>query len=269
MGKTIRRFLLAFSFLTVLPFSLDFFSKGKENKENKEDKESINIEFSRASIFFPLVGLLMGGILLACYKLFIFFNLPSILEAGFILAVWIILSGGLHLEGLADMVDGFSGGENKEDIIRIMKDGSIGAKGAIALIILILLKYLLLLSLAKPVKGISLLLAPMMGRWTMVLTGYLGQPASPSNTLTQIFTQYLGRKELLISTLFTFMVSFSILSFPFLYLTGLCFIITAGMTGCLIVYSNRKIKGICGDVIGAVNEINELLILVLFLFFNT
>jgi adenosylcobinamide-GDP ribazoletransferase len=258
MGNIVRRFLLALSFLTVLPVSLPYFRK------ELEDQEGIKADLSKASVFFPLVGLLMGVILFAIYWLLKLIDLPVHLEAGFILAVWVVLSGGLHLEGLADMIDGFSGGQNKENIISIMKDGSIGAKGAIALIILILLKYLLLLSLTEPVKGVSLLLAPMIGRWAMVLTAYLGKPASSLNTLTKMFTNYLGKKELVISTLFTVGFSFLILSSSFIYLSLVLLIIIGCITGSLIAYSNRKIKGICGDVIGAINEISELVVLLVF-----
>ena len=263
--RLIRRFLLALSFLTVLPIPLIFFKKEIENKNNN----SVNADFSKSSVFFPLAGLLIGGILYVFYLLLKYINLPVQLQAGFLLAIWVFLSGGLHLEGLADMVDGFSGGENKEDIIRIMKDGSIGAKGAIVLILLILLKYLLLYSLTESSKGGVLLLAPMLGRWTMVLAAYSGKPASSSNTLSNMFTRYLGKKELLISTLSAVIFIFLIFSGRLIFEPLILLLIIAGATAILVAYSKRKIGGICGDVIGAVNEINELVvILVSFLIIN-
>ena len=261
VARVIRRFLLALSFLTVLPIPLVFFKKEIENKEN------INTDFSKASIFFPLIGLLIGGILYAFYLFFRYIDLPVHLESIFILTVWLALSGGLHMEGLADMIDGFSGGEEKKDIIRIMKDGSVGAKGAIVLILTILLKYLLLFSLTEPARGISLLLAPVLGRWSMVLLAYSGKPASVSNTLTKLFTNYLGKKEFLISTFFA--VTISLLIFfhnNLFYQPIILLLITAGTTIYLKTYSDRKIDGICGDVIGAANEINELIVLLISFF---
>ena len=261
--RLIRRFLLALSFLTVLPIPLIFFKKEIENNN------SVNADFSKSSVFFPLAGLLIGGILYVFYLLLKYINLPVQLQAGFLLVIWVFLSGGLHLEGLADMVDGFSGGENKEDIIRIMKDGSIGAKGAIVLILLILLKYLLLYSLTESSKGGVLLLAPMLGRWSMVIAAYSGKPASSSNTLSNMFTRYLGKKELLISTLSAVIFIFLIFSGRLIFEPLILLLITAGATAILVAYSKRKIGGICGDVIGAVNEINELVvILVSFLIIN-
>ncbi len=251
MGNILRKFLTALSFLTILPLPIPFFRKDEESKEN------IKKDFSQSSIFFPLVGIIIGVILFALDQLLKFITLPSSLHAGIILTIWVFLSGGLHLEGFADMVDGFSGGKNKDDIIGIMKDGSVGAKGTLALILLILLKYLLLFSLPDTAKRDALLLAPMMGRWSMVLAGYQGKPASTDNTLAQMFTLYLGRKELFIATLFTAILSYFIFSYHCIYL----FLITCLVTACLVAYSVRKIEGICGDVLGAINEINELIVM--------
>ncbi len=259
----VHRFLLALSFLTILPVPVFFFRKDVEKNNN------INVDFSKSSTFFPLIGLLIGSILFVSYLLSKYFPLPVHLQSGLILMLWIALSGGLHLEGLADMVDGFSGGRNKDEIIAIMKDGSIGAKGAISLILLILLKYLLLLSLTEHVKGVIFLLAPMLGRWSMVLVAYLGKPASSSNTLTEIFTKYLEKRELFISTLFTVIPSLLLFPLEFIYQPIILLLITAGITVSLVSYSNYKIGGICGDVIGAANEINELaVLLVSFLIIN-
>lgn len=255
--RIFRRFLFALSFLTILPIPLIFFRRDIEKKEN------ISTDFSKASVFFPLVGLLIGGILYSSDLLLKYINLPVHLRIGLLLAIWVFSSGGLHLEGFADMVDGFSGGENKKDIITIMKDGSIGAKGAIALIIFILLKFLLLSSLSEPVGGAILLFIPVIGRWSMVLAAYLGEPASSSNTLTRLFTNYLGKKELLISTSLTVVISIIIFSPRQLFYQPITLlIISALITSWMVGYSNKKIGGICGDVIGAVNEITELITLI-------
>ncbi len=260
--RIIRRLFLALSFLTVLPIPLIFFKKDVENKE------TINIDFSKASVFFPIVGLLIGGILYISYLFMQYVGLPSQLESVFILTIWIALSGGLHMEGLADMVDGFSGGEDKNDIIRIMKDGSIGAKGAITLILIILMKYIVIYSLPETSKGTAFLLIPMLGRWSMVFIAYMGKPASVSNNLTKLFTNNLGKKEFLISTFIT--VAATILIFPtncfISYHPIILLFITAGVTIYLKIYSERKIEGICGDVIGAANEINEFILLLAYYF---
>jgi len=218
---------------------------------------------SKSSIFFPIVGILIGLILVTVDILLQWIFFDSFLSSGIILTVWIFLSGGLHLEGFADMVDGFSGGRDKEDIIRIMKDGAVGAKGAIALILLILLKFLLINSLSVSIRMEALLLTPVIGRWTMVLAGYLGKPASSDNTLSKMFSLYLGKKEFILATLFTLLIAFYFLSYQSLY-----FMLFSAFISCLMVYySFTKMAGICGDVIGAINELTELSVLFIFLFY--
>lgn len=103
----------------------------------------------------------------------------------------------------------------------------------------------------------------------MVIAAYSGKPASSSNTLSNMFTRYLGKKELLISTLSAVIFIFLIFSGRLIFEPLILLLITAGATAILVAYSKRKIGGICGDVIGAVNEINELVvILVSFLIIN-
>jgi adenosylcobinamide-GDP ribazoletransferase len=253
MKNIFRRFVLSISFLTVLPVNL-FFS---QNEQKPQDY--IKEDLSKSSIYFPIVGILIGLMLVGIDFLLTWTPFDTLLSNGIILVVWVFLSGGLHLEGFADMVDGFSGGNNQQEIIRIMKDGSIGAKGAIALILLILLKFLLLNRLSVSIRMEALLLAPVIGRWTMVLAGYFGRPASSDNTLSQMFSLYLGKKELLLATLFAIAYSFYLLSYHSAYF----FIFSGLITYLIISYSFSKMQGICGDVIGAANEINELVVLLL------
>lgn len=257
MKKLFKRFILSISFLTVLPVDFLLFSK------KQKEQDYIKDDLSKASIFFPIAGILIGLILVGIDFIFQWIPLDSLLSNGIILVVWIFLSGGLHLEGFADMVDGFSGGKNQQEIIRIMKDGAIGAKGAIALILLILLKFLLLNSLSYIIRMEALLLAPVMGRWTMVLAGYLGKPASSDNTLSQMFSLYLGGKEIISATIFTLAFGFYFLSYQALY-----FLVFPGFIAYLIIlYSISRMQGICGDVIGAVNELTEAGVLLLFIVF--
>jgi len=257
MKHIFRRIFLSISFLTILPVNFLFLRKEQENwNDIKED-------LSKSSIFFPLVGILIGLILVAADILLKWVSFDPFLSSGIILTVWIFLSGGLHLEGFADMVDGFSGGRNKEDIIRIMKDGAVGAKGAIALILLILLKFLLINSLLYSLRMEAFLIAPVIGRWSMVLSGYLGKPASSDNTLSKMFSLYLGKMELILATLFTLVIAFYFLSYQSLYFM----IFSAFISYLMVYYSFTKMQGICGDVIGAINEITELSILLIFLFY--
>jgi adenosylcobinamide-GDP ribazoletransferase len=257
MRSILRRFILAISFLTVLPVDWLFIRNTRENQDFIKD------DLSKSSIFFPIVGMLIGFILAGTNYLLQYTPFDFLLSTGITLIIWVFLSGGLHLEGFADMVDGFSGGKNQKEIIRIMKDGAIGSKGAIALILLILLKLLLIYKLHPFYRIEALLLSPVIGRWSMVLAGYFGKPASSDNSLSQMFTLYLGEKEIILATIITISYGYYLLSYYSLY-----FLVLSGfITYLLISYSSSKMQGICGDVIGAVNEISEVSVLFLFFFF--
>ena len=108
MFKIVRRFLLALTFLTVLPLPCLF------SPNNSDHDNNIDQELSKSSVFFPFAGFLIGIILFLTTKILKYFVFPSYLVAVFVLLVWVFLSGGLHLEGLADMVDGFPIGKSKE-----------------------------------------------------------------------------------------------------------------------------------------------------------
>ena len=251
MSNFWQYFLQSISFLTVLPVQPFI-----------RYKKMGNDFLSKASWFFPLVGLLIGLILFLAHECLQWFGFDNKLSGALILAIWIILTGGLHLEGLADMIDGFSGGKNKEEIIQIMKDGAIGAKGAIAVIMYLLIKWLLLCAVSVPMQSQSLLIVPVISRWSMVLTGYWGRAASSNNTMTHLFVDHLGRKEVFISTLFVVGISLVFLSYHSFYLLFLAVIIVRVLIG----YAHFRMGGISGDIIGSVNELTELLALLGFYF---
>ena len=96
-------------------------------------------EMGRASRWFPLVGLLIGAILLVVYWVcqFLF---PSLLTAVFIVTAWAALTGGLHLDGLCDCCDGLLAPVSTERRLEIMKDPRVGAFAAIGLVLFLMLK---------------------------------------------------------------------------------------------------------------------------------
>jgi adenosylcobinamide-GDP ribazoletransferase len=101
-------------------------------------------DIGRATLFFPLVGALIGLIQIAGAHLFAvsaFGNtLKSVLVAALLVVINVFVTGALHLDGLADMADGFGGGHTKERTLEIMRDSLIGSFGAVGLVLLIILK---------------------------------------------------------------------------------------------------------------------------------
>ncbi|HEU5320052.1 MAG TPA: adenosylcobinamide-GDP ribazoletransferase, partial [Methylomirabilota bacterium] len=129
----------------------------------------------RAAPWFPVVGLALGAALAALdavtARLF-----PPLLAALLTVTGWKLLTGGLHLDGLADCLDGLTG-RDVEHRLAIMRDSRIGAFGAIGLILFLLLEIGAVAELPPPLRWRALLAAPVVGRATPALLARLFAPA--------------------------------------------------------------------------------------------
>jgi len=239
----IKRFLLAVQLLTKIPivWHLDV---------NEED-------FGRSMVYYPLVGSIIGGILillnLGSSKLF-----SSLTSNILVVVVWIYLTGGLHLDGFADMADGIAGGRDKDSILRIMRDSSIGAKGAVAVFCLLAIKIGFLDEISTSFRNQSLLFCPMLGRWAMVLISVVNRYARSEGGMGKIFVENVRKIDLVVAT--------AIIAVPLFFSQNVTMIfplIAALMTVAIVTYiSRKKIDGITGDIIGATSEITEVVAIV-------
>ena len=150
----IRAFALALQLLTRLPIPSSSAIPRPE-------------ELRRSVLWFPIVGLLIGA-LLAGLHLALGQTDPGVLAA-LLLAFWALLTGGLHLDGLADSADAWIGGQgNRDHTLAIMKDPRSGPVAIVAIVLVLLNKFAALQTLASN-ACIALLLAPMLGRTVVVL----------------------------------------------------------------------------------------------------
>jgi adenosylcobinamide-GDP ribazoletransferase len=170
-----------------------------------------------------------------------------------VLIFWIWLSGGLHLDGFADSVDGFLGGHNKEEILKIMKDSSTGAKGVVALVSLLLLKFVLLVEMPLFLKDAALFFTPTIGRWSMVIAAFLGKPARLKNSMGKLFIDYVSWREVIFASLTMAVIGILLFRLYFLPLV----MVGIGLVLLILKYSQKRIGGISGDILGAINEIVE------------
>src|SRR5690554_3242899 len=146
--------LIALQFLTRLPVRLPGLPTAQDN--------------GRSLLWYPFVGLLIGGLLLLGFA--VTSGIAVSLQAALLLAVWVWLSGGLHLDGLADTADAWVGGYgDRERTLAIMKDPACGPIGVISLVLLLLLKWAALVALLESGQWLPLLLAPWLGRWILPL----------------------------------------------------------------------------------------------------
>lgn len=147
-------FLSAVQFLTLIPVRF---------AEMPDSRVQAN-----GLLCYPLVGGLIGLVLLLLALLLQ--GLPAGLVAALVLTVWAGISGGLHLDGLADSADGWLGGlGNRERTLEIMKDPHVGASGVLVLILVLLLKWSALTALLEVGQFWPLLAAPLAGRSAALL----------------------------------------------------------------------------------------------------
>lgn len=233
----ISGFILAFQFLTriPLPFNIDF------NDKN----------VSRAIGFFSVVGLILGLIYSCTYKAL--FTTYKDISSLAIIILMVFLTGGLHLDGLSDVADGFFSGKGKEDTLKIMKDSRIGAFGVIAILLLLLTKYVFIQRIGY--KDLFFVASnSRMGVYFLILFG-----KSPANGLGDTF-QRLIPKKIIIFEMFIYIAILLYFGLINLYVF-LCSVLLAFI---LLAYSNKKIGGVNGDVNGAYIELNEALNMILY-----
>lgn len=234
-------FWIALQFLSSFPISLPGMPKPQE--------------LGRSLLFYPLVGVLFGVVLMALNALLS--GAPLMLHAALLLTAWVLLSGGLHLDGLADSADAWLGGfGDRERTLTIMKDPRSGPIAVVTLILVLLLKFTALLALIENHNAIALLLAPVIGRSAM-LGLFLGTPYVRAGGLGQALADHLprsaGRQVLLISAVGCVLVA---------GFSGLYALVAAAVGFFWLRHLMlKRLGGTTGDTAGALLELLEVLVL--------
>ncbi|HXG19608.1 MAG TPA: adenosylcobinamide-GDP ribazoletransferase [Methylomirabilota bacterium] len=230
-------FIVALQFLTIVRVreSLPF------------DDETLG----RSGAFFPVIGLLIGLVVWG-FDQGLSAIVPPALRNIFLVIVLVVISRGLHLDGLADSADGLLGSGDRQRSLAIMKDSRIGAFGALALIGVLLAKLRALDLLTDGHRTPALLLSPMFGRWACVVMAYLAPPAREEG-LGAMFVRGTQFRTLLIVHLLLLVAGFL---FAGLW-TALLFLFLGGLTVGFTRYCTRRLGGVTGDTLGAVGELVE------------
>lgn len=244
------RFLAALSFLTIVPLPL-------RRKISPE-------EVGRSLHYFPLVGIIIGLILVGLKWLFVLY-LPSAVVSGLLIAAMVLISGALHLEGFIDTCDGIAGHRTVEERLRVMHDSRVGAFGVIGAVLLLLVKYVSLSSVPEDWLTLTLLLVPLVSRWAMVYAVFAYPYARPSG-LGLSFKQGASWQRLTLATIMTLAVVMLLLwwsgiNHPLLGAPAILAVIWL-MVAVSGTYLKRKFSGLSGDTYGAINEVVEAGVLV-------
>lgn len=243
MGKImIRSFLAALQFLSILPIRTQFET----------------VEIGRSTPFFPIVGLLIGGTVAVLDHFLFNAYFPPAVSSVLSVAALAAVSGGLHLDGLADTADGFLSSRPKERILEIMRDSRIGTMGAIALIAILGLKVAALASALDPLRWRALVLAPLAGRCMLVVAMSRAPYARPGGGLAGVFLENRKVWHVLCALIILTGTAYALTNWRGLLIAAGCVVVATTFSA----YSRRKIGGITGDTLGAVCEIVETFVLV-------
>lgn len=236
----LKNFLLAISFLTIFP------AYGRNDAAEKDMASSL--------YFYPLVGFLLGGILVGTDYLSSFFSTALGADA-LVVAAWIIFTGALHLDGLMDSGDGLFSGRDREKKLDIMKDSRIGAMGAITLAAVLMLKLAFLSELEGGDKWIALLVAPAVGRCVMVYAIGIFPYARVTPGLGNSFGSEKLTVKILGATLILLAGTYLIASYP----GWIAVTFTALAAYLIAIWMAHSLGGMTGDTYGALCETTETL----------
>ncbi len=236
--------VLIFQFLTRLPISIAV---------DADDKT-----FRDGIYFFTLVGTVLGAILLAVESGLSVLQLDAWSKAIILLVVHIFLTGGLHLDGVADTADALFSNRPKARMLEILRDSRIGSNGVLALIITLALKAVGLHFIIATNCQLALLAMPIIGRLAVVMSFYWGKTPRAVG-MGNFFIGKADWRHLLANVL---------LPIGVVALAGawrLAFLVSAVLVLLYVVlviaWSNRKIDGITGDLLGFIIETSEVVFL--------
>jgi adenosylcobinamide-GDP ribazoletransferase len=230
--------LAAIQFLTIIPV--------------KTRSPITEKELGLSSLFYPVVGLIIATLL--SILAVVVNEQPSSIQAAIILSVWVIITGGLHLDGLADTADAWLGGlGNKQRTLAIMKDPACGPIAVITLVLLLLLKFVMLQQVTEANLFNALLLACIIPRaalpWLMITTPYVRKQGIASSMIRSIPKNAALYSFGAISVILLLTGNILLLAFSLFVLLVLRYLML------------RRLDGMTGDTAGASVEIIELCVL--------
>ncbi|MCY4287122.1 MAG: adenosylcobinamide-GDP ribazoletransferase [Aestuariivita sp.] len=204
---------------------------------------------------FPIVGLLVGGLAALLASLTLALGIPVEIVAGFVLAVQIIITGAMHEDGLADTADGFWGGYDRETRLLIMADSKIGAFGIIAIVLAIGLRWAALVIILNE------------SVWPILAVAALSRSGLPAlmtflpNVRVGGLSASLGKPSIAVTVLAAILGFLSASLTVGVYSIYLAAITTASLS-IVAAIANHKIGGQTGDVLGAGQQVSEIVCLV-------
>ncbi len=239
-------FLAAVQFLTSIPVPLK--------------RELTPAQLGGATAWFPLVGLIIG-LILAGLNWLLLLILPAAVVNGLLVAALVVLTGAIHLDGLADTCDGIAGHKTTEERWKVMRDSRTGAFGVVGIVLVLLLKYISLNNIPPVFMMAVLIFMPVVSRWAMVYAIYAYRYARPSG-LGTAYKRATRWPQFAAATIITIILALAL--FPLFSLAGIIFVFgTLLVTTALAFYLKHKFAGLTGDTYGTINEVAEVIMLLI------
>lgn len=232
----------AIGFLTILPVA----------------PRNVPVSLASSRAYFPLVGLILGGILALIDYLWPLLGGATLIEAAILVVVLAVMTRALHLDGFMDSCDALLGGFTRERRLEILKDSHVGAFAVVGVVCLMLLKLSAILELPLGVRIPVLIIFPCLSRWGVLLSMEMF-PYVRSQGLGTSF--HSGSKRWQVIAGFVVALVAAILASGFM---GLLLLVSAtAVVWILGNWSMRLLGGVTGDIYGAINEVTEVVVLII------
>ena len=210
--------------------------------------------FAEALGWYPLAGLLIGAMLVVA-DLGLSRLLPPGPTAVLLVALLALTSGGLHLDGVADTADGMAMQGDRAERLGVMSEGNTGPAGVMALVLVLLAEWSAIAALPEAVRVPSLLVAPVLARWTVVPVGILFRSARPRG-LGHAMQQGLWPVAAPLATALALIAALAMFGAP-----GLVLLLAAAVGAVVIAGAAARIlDGVTGDVFGASIEVAQVVV---------
>lgn len=222
--------------MTILPINISFNER----------------ELGKSIFYFPIVGVIIGAFVAGITYLLTLLTADHLILSFCSVSMLALLTGGLHLDGVADSADGLLSARSRERMLEIMRDSRIGAMGVLGLLFVLGLKFVALQSLELETLLLVLFVVPIFSRSMIVLSISLF-PYAREKGMASLFVE--SNRHYFSFVAFAFSVSVIVYCFGENALFPLC----SGIVVFLLFnfFCKRKLGGITGDTLGALVELSE------------
>lgn len=215
-------------------------------------------KFSSSLPFFPIAGGLIAAVVVLISEFILMAPDIHYLSGIILVGATVLLTGALHIDGLADVADGFGGGKSKEHILEIFKDSRLGTFGVIAVIFDLLIKIVMYSWYYEKHNFLIITISLVWSRMFQAVALSFVTPATPTKGIASSFTGGKYKVQVIISFVLLVSFSFIICKNTIVFIP---IVIAFVSVVAFVLFCIKKITGITGDCIGAINELTEVSIL--------